>query len=105
MKNYSVILMPAAKGGLLGIGEYIALDNPIRAMSFIDELTSSLKNTLSIFPYAGRVERDLEFSEEIRMLPYDNYISYYRIVEDKKTVEILFIFHAGRDLEKLVGGI
>ena len=42
MKHYRVEIMPTAKAGLLEIGEYIALDNPTRAISFIDEITDLL---------------------------------------------------------------
>ena len=34
MKHYRVEIMPTARTGLLETGEYIALDNPVRAMSF-----------------------------------------------------------------------
>lgn len=105
MKSYSVIIMPTAREGLLEIGEYIALDNPIKAMSFIDELTDSLENTLSIFPYSGRVSDDLDFSEETRVFPYGNYISYYRVIEQRQVVEVLFIFNARRDIGRIFGDL
>ena len=53
MKHYRVEIMPTARAGLLEIGEYIALDNPVRAMSFIDEITDSLHKQLSLFPFSG----------------------------------------------------
>ena len=94
--------MPTAKKSLLEIGEYIALDNPVRAISFIDEISDSLIKTLSIFPYSGKVAEDLDLGEEIRVVPYGNYVSYYRVLEDNLVVEVLFIFNASRNIQALI---
>lgn len=105
MQHYKIIVMPSAEDGLLEIGEYIALDNPSRAMSFIDEIKKSLKNNLSIFPYSGRVAENLDLNKEIRVCSYGNYNSYYRVLEDKQIVEVLFIFNASRDIYSLITGL
>ena len=103
MKNYRVKLMKPAKEGLLEIAEYIALDNPTRALSFIEELTHTLKKTLSSFPHAGRPYTEIE--GEIRTVPYGNYVSYYRVKEEEKLVEVLFIFNAKRDVTEFLQNI
>lgn len=97
--------MPTAKVGLLEIGEFIALDNPKRAISFIDELSLSLRKTLSAFPYSGKIAEDLELDEEIRVWSHGNYNSYYRVLENKNTVEVLFVFHGSRDVQSLIMGL
>ena len=102
MKHYCIEITPTARESLLEIGEYIALDNPIRAMSFVDEITNSLQKTLSIFPYSGKIVEHLDIEQEIRIWPYSNYNNYYRILEDKKRVEVLFIFHSSRDIQSLI---
>ena len=102
MKRYQIIIMPYAREGLLAIGEYIALDNPVRAITFVDEITSSLEKTLSIFPLSGKITEELELGEEIRVWSYGNYNSYYRVLDNKKTVEVLFVFNASRDVGSLV---
>ena len=102
MKHYRVEIMPTARAGLLEIGEYIALDNPTRAMSFIDELTGSLQRQLSLFPLSGKVVEDLDMDEEIRMLPHGNYNSYYRVIEKKQLVEVLYVFNGSRDIQELM---
>ena len=99
MKDYRVELIPSAIEGLVQIGEYIALDNPVRAISFVDELTTTITNTLSIFPNSGRITGDLKANEEIRMFPYRNYKCYYRVKEDKQLVEILYIFNGSMNTE------
>lgn len=90
--------MPNATKGLIEIGRYIALDNPSRAVSFVDEIKKSLQNTLSLFPYSCRVIGDIDFAEEIRIFSYGNYNCYYRVNEEQKSVEVLFVFNASRDV-------
>ena len=48
MSTYRVALADTAEEGLLNIVDYIALDNPVRAVSFVEELTVSLRKTLSL---------------------------------------------------------
>ena len=105
MNTHNVALSDTAEEGLLDIVDYIALDNPVRAVSFVEELTTSLRKTLSIFPYSGKVVDDLEVGQEIRVWPHGNYNSYYRIVEGQQLVEVLFVFHAGRDIQALIKGL
>ena len=57
----------------------------------------SLRNTLSVFPNSGRITDDLGFDEKIRMFPYKKYKSYYRVVEDKKLVEILYVLNSNKN--------
>lgn len=102
MTHYSIKIMPTARLGLLTIGDYIALDNPIRAISFVDEITDSLQKTLSLFPYSGKKVDDLSAQQEIRVWSYGRYNCYYHIIEQKSLVEILFVFHASRDVQKLM---
>ena len=102
MNTYHVAFAENAEAGLLEIVDYIALENPVRAVSFVEEFTTSLRKTLSIFPYSGKVTEDLEFGQEIRVWSYGHYNSYYRVVEDKRRVEVLFIFHASRDIQSLM---
>ncbi len=94
--------MPSAREGLLAIGEYIALDNPVRAITFVDEITASLEKTLSIFPLSGKISQELDLIDEIRVWSHGNYNSYYRVLDSKQTVEVLFIFNASRDVGSLI---
>jgi plasmid stabilization system protein ParE len=49
MNHYKVAFSDNAVNRLLEISDYIALDNPVRAGSFVKKLTTSLRKTLSIF--------------------------------------------------------
>lgn len=97
MNHYKVVFSQNAVNGL-EISDYIALDNPVRAGSFIKELTTSLRKTLSLFPYSGKVSEELDLGEEIRIWLY----SYYRVLDGKQVVEVLFIFNASRDVGSLI---
>lgn len=105
MSTYRVAFADTAEEGLLNIVDYIALDNPVRAVSFVGELTVSVRKMLSAFPYSGKVVEDLGFEQEVRVWPYGDYNSYYHVIEDKQLVEVLFVFHASRDVQALMAGL
>lgn len=105
MSTYRVAFSDTAEEGLLNIVDYIALDNPVRAVSFVGELTVSVRKMLSAFPYSGKVVEDLGFEQEVRVWPYGDYNSYYHVIEDKQLVEVLFVFHASRDVQALMAGL
>jgi plasmid stabilization system protein ParE len=105
MKRYKIIIMPSARDELLAIGEYIALDNPVRAIAFVDEITASLEKILSIFPLSGKIYKELELIGEIRICSYGNYNSYYRVLDNSQIVEVLFIFNAGRDIDSFMASL
>lgn len=105
MSTCRVAFADTAEEGLLNIVDYIALDNPVRAVSFVGELTVSVRKMLSAFPYSGKVVEDLGFEQEVRVWPYGDYNSYYHVIEDKQLVEVLFVFHASRDVQALMAGL
>jgi hypothetical protein len=43
MKNYEIIIADTANECLFEIGYYIALDNPIRSETFVDEFIESFE--------------------------------------------------------------
>jgi len=105
MKDYRVELTDTAEECLLEIGEYIALDNPVRAISFIEEIVVALQKTLSLFPHAGSLYGGIENNETIRTFVHGNYTSYYRVNEPIQRVEVLFIFNGKREITKFIEGI
>lgn len=105
MKDYDVKITDTADDCLLEIGEYIALDNPVRAITFIEEIVVVLKKTLSLFPYAGSLYDGLESNSTIRTLVHGNYTSYYRVNESTQTVEVLFIFNGKREITVFLQGL
>ncbi|MGZ8172066.1 MULTISPECIES: type II toxin-antitoxin system RelE/ParE family toxin [Methylobacter] len=100
MTTHKIVLTETANECLLNIAEYIALDNSVRAETFIEEIIESLSKTLSIFPLVGRVYEEMEVKTEARSLHYKNYVSFYRVRND--VVEILFIFNSAQNIKNIL---
>lgn len=82
-----------AQVDLRQVGDYIAKANPLRALSFIDELEQkclSLATAPNAFPLVPRYE-----GHGIRRRVHGNYLIFYR-VEDEQIV-ILHVLHGAMD--------
>lgn len=93
-----VTLTREAEADLEAIGDYIAADNPARAVTFVRELVGRLallSNMPRAFPLVPRYEHT-----GVRRLPYGNYLIFYRVAETQ--VEILHILNGARDYEPLL---
>ncbi len=93
-----VILSAAAREDLLAIANFIAVDSPARALSFVDELVAcceALAVLPSAFPLVPRYE-----SFGIRRRPYGDYLIFYRV--EATSVQVLHVLHGGRDYEALL---
>jgi toxin ParE1/3/4 len=88
----------AAERELEAIGDYIALENPVRALSFIRELRKDC-DRLATMP-----ERHLLIARYrnsgIRRRVYGSYLIFYRI--EGETVQILHILHGAMDYEAIL---
>ena len=87
-----------AKSDLLGIGLWIAQDNPLRAEFFVDELENScarLADAPSAFPLLPGHE-----ISGIRRRPHGSYLVLY--VVGIEAVEIVRILHGARDYEAIL---
>ena len=83
---------PVAKDDLLEIALYIAQDNPVRALSFVDELETQC---LRLGQAAGSGAPRPELGEGVRMLPHGRYLIFYR--EHASMLRIERIMHGARD--------
>lgn len=92
---FTVKFMPTAANDLWEIAEYIARDNPKRAISFIDELEIKTGEFLTIAPRAGRI-----YKNKTRYFPIGRYVVLYEINERKKLVEVFHIVAAATDWKK-----
>ena len=45
---------------------------------------------------------NLDLDKEIRIFSHGSYNNYYRVLDGKQTVEVLFIFNASRDIDSLI---
>jgi plasmid stabilization system protein ParE len=93
-----VILSKAAEADLESIADWIATDNPRRALTFTREpreACRSLAHAPLRYPFLARYERS-----GIRRRPHGNYLIFYRVMGE--TVEIVHIIHGARDYEAIL---
>ncbi len=94
----NVVLTDEAVADLTGIGDYIARDDPHRAIMFVRELLNRcrrLEEMPQAFPLVPRYE-----DSGVRRYPFGNYLIFYRIADDR--VEILHILNGAQDYEAIL---
>ena len=91
-KPYRIEWRPMARQDLRGIVRYIGKDNPTRAVGFGREI-SGRTAPLARYPDIGRPGR-LEGTRELIVHP--NYIVFYRVLHETRTVQILRVKHAAQ---------
>ena len=88
-----LLFAPLAIADLEEIGDYIALDNPPWALSFVQELPAQCRKILDN-PLAFPTREDL--APGLRVLQYGQYSVFYRPMDP--TVRIERILHGARDV-------
>ena len=88
-----VTLSPLAERDLEAIGDYIAEDNPSRALSFITELRTQCA-TIAKAPQAYRARREL--GEGLRSCAHGNYVIFYTATKTRLTV--IRMLHGAMDM-------
>lgn len=92
-----LLFSPRAVADLEEIGDYIARDNPSRALSFLDELESKCRSIASM-PTAFTERADI--FPGIRMAVHGNYLILFRV--DKGALRIERIVHGARELGAMI---
>lgn len=93
-----VRLTSAAESDLEAIGDWIAQDNPSRALTFVTELRHACK-TLAQLPEGYALVPRHEHSG-VRRRVYGNYLIFYRI--DADDIAVLHVLHGARDYESIL---
>jgi toxin ParE1/3/4 len=86
-----------AKADLSRIGDWIAQENPARAISFVDEILLECLS-LGSFPQKYVVYKSTDVGM-VRRKPYGNYLIFYAIVLD--TIIVTRILHGAQDYSDL----
>ncbi|ODV41265.1 plasmid stabilization protein [Cupriavidus sp. UYMMa02A] len=96
-----VRLTPLAETELEAIADYIARDNPRRALSFVQELRDrclSLADMPLAFPLVPRYE-----DRGIRHRVHGNYQIFYRVMGDPPArIDVLHVLHSARNYAALL---
>jgi len=88
-----LIILPAARQDLIDIGDFIALDNPRRAILFIAEVEARMVTVAerpASFPFY-----DVLF-EGLRAARHGRHLIFFR--EEVGLVEVVRVLHGARDL-------
>jgi len=89
-------LSPYLAGDLEAIGDFIALDKPMRAASFIREIRGKFRK-IAEGPLHYRLRPDI--GPEARVAVHGNYLILFRVVAS--VVRIERVIHGGRDIPLL----
>ena len=87
------IILPAARLDLIEIGDFIALDNPRRALSFVAEI-EALMVKASERPASFPAREEL--GPGLRVAVHGRYLIFFREVGEE--VQIVRVIHGARDL-------
>lgn len=88
---------PIAEADLDNIVDYIARDNPIRAEEFGQELRDKTL-PLAQHPKLGRQGRPGSSDWLRELVVHPDYIIFYRVQAETRTVEILRVKHAAQQM-------
>ena len=89
-----LVFLPQAEMDLEAIGDYIARDNPQRAMSFVRELREQCRK-ITEAPKAYRPRPEL--GKGLRSCAYGNYVVLF--FEEPGLVRIVRVLHGAMDIE------
>jgi toxin ParE1/3/4 len=93
-----VVVTAKAEADLERIGDHIALSNPLRALSFVQELRQSCERLAEMpegFPLVKRYE-----ASDVRRRIHGNYLIFYRI--GTSTIDVIHVLHGAMDYERLL---
>ena len=79
-----LVFSDRAEADLEEIGDYIALDNPLRAISFLAELRDQCEK-LRAFPEVAPLRPEL--GVDVRGLPHGRYLIFYHVTEGALRIE------------------
>ncbi len=88
-----VTVSPLAERDLEAIGDYIAEDNPSRALSFVAELRAQCAK-IAKAPQAYRARPDL--AEGLRSCAHGNYVIFF--IATKARLTIVRVLHGAMDI-------
>lgn len=102
--TYSVIYSPEAKDDLREIYSYIAFDlkAPDTAEGQVNRIRKEIRSLDFMPARYAIVDWEPWRSMEMHRVPVDNFVVYYAIDTQNRTVTVIRIFYGGRDVEGIV---
>ncbi len=91
-----LVILPAARTDLVDVADFIALDNPERAMSFLAEIEAKMRQ-VSARPESFPVRDDV--FQGMRAARHGRYLIFFLIGAEE--VQVVRVLHGARDLPRL----
>ena len=92
---FTVKFMPGVIDDLRGIAAFIAMDKPIRALTFVQEIERKANDMLSMAPNSGKV-----YKGQTRYFPVSGYVVLYEVDDTRNVVNVLHIVSSRMDWKK-----
>lgn len=92
-----LVVLPAARADLIEIGDFIAADNPPRALTFVTEIEARM---LKILDMPGASLRRDELHPGLRSVRHGRYGIYFVEVSDE--IRVVRVLHTSRDVAVVV---
>lgn len=93
-----LVILPAARADLIEIGDFIAQDNPGRALSFLAEIKAKMQEA-SERPESFPARDDV--SAGLRSARHGRYLIFFLNADEE--VQIVRVLHGARDLPRILG--
>jgi len=93
-----LVILPAARTDLIEVGDFIALDSPERAASFVAEIEARM---IEVAERPGSFPARDELHKDLRSARHGRYLIFF--VEAGDEVRIVRVLHGARDLASLLG--
>lgn len=93
-----LLILPAARADLIKIGDFIAQDNPSRALSFLAEIEIKMRQAAErpeSFPARHEVR------EGLRSARHGRYLIFF--LEADEEVQVVRVLHGAKDLSQVFG--
>ena len=103
-ETYSVIYSSKAKDDLIEIYSYIAFD--LQVPDIAEGQVNRIRKTIRSLDFMPSryitVEWEPWKSMRMDQVPVDNFVVYYVVKDDSRTVTVIRIFYGGRDIEDII---
>ena len=93
-----LVILPAARMDLIEIGDFIALDNPERAASFVAEIEARM---IEVAERPGSFPARDDLHRGLRSARHGRYLIFF--VEAGDEVRVVRVLHSARDLPGIFG--
>lgn len=92
-----LVILPAARADLIDIGDFIALDSPPRAASFVAEIEAKI---VEIGERPGSFQKRDDLHPGLRHAPHGRYLIFF--IDKDGEVQIVRVLQGSRDLPRML---